>query len=60
MNPIWGPEISCWIVAVDFEELISKGLSHDGIFPHRDVLENIPRVETQLLKPTSLKDFDDG
>jgi len=47
MNPAWGPEISYWIVAVDFEELIFKGLSHSGIFPHRDVLENISRMKTQ-------------
>ena len=47
MNPACGPEISCRIVAVDFEELISKSLSHSGFFPHRDVLENVSRVETQ-------------
>jgi len=32
---------------MSFEELVSKSLSHDEIFPHWDVWENVPRVETQ-------------
>ena len=42
-----GPEISGWIITTSFEELISKSLSHRGIFPHWNVRENVPRVETQ-------------
>jgi len=47
MNLPRGPEISGWIIAISFEELVSKSLSHGGIFPHWDVWENVPRVETQ-------------
>jgi len=38
MNPTWGPEVSCQVVAVDSEELISKSLSYSRIFSHQDVL----------------------
>ena len=47
MNPPRGPKISGWIIAMSFEELVSKSLSHDEILPYWDVWENVPRVETQ-------------
>jgi len=47
MNPPRGLEISGWIITMSLEELVSKNLNHGGIFPHWDVWENVPRVETQ-------------
>ena len=47
MNLTWGPEVSCWVVVVDSEELISKSLSHSWIFPTRMSWRTFSWVKTQ-------------